>query len=308
MALLLFRQIASLFLIVAAGYVLTRLGILKSADSRTVSLICIYLAAPAVVLKSFQIELTEQIRDGFLLCLGAALLVHLLMLALGPLLARLGFDGVERASVGYSNSGNLIIPLVTALMGEEYIIYTSAFFSVQLLFVWTHGQAQVSGLAKPDWKKILTNCNLIAVVLGAALMILRIRLPEVLLTALGTAGGLLGPLSMLMVGILLAGTDLKAVFRTKKLYLIAALRLLVMPLVILALYRLLGSLFRVENLWTLLYISFLAASAPTASMITQLAQLHDRSPAYAGAINVMTTLLCILTMPLMTALYELVTA
>ena len=306
MALLLFRQIASLFLIVLGGFFLTRLRILKAEDSKTLSYLCIYLATPCVIVRAFQIELTPQVLSGFLLCVTAALGVHLLMLLLGPAWKRAGLSGVERASVGYANSGNLIVPLVTALLGENYLIYTSAFFSVQLVFVWTHGQAQVSGMVKPEWKKILTNCNLIAVAVGLALMLLHIRLPEVLMTSMSALSNMLGPLSMLMVGILLAGADLGAIFRNKKLYLIAALRLIVMPCIAMALYWLLGRVWPVENGRTLLYVSLLAASAPTASMVTQLAQLHDREPAYAGAINVMTTVLCIVSMPLMTALYELI--
>ena len=119
MALLLFRQIASLFLIVLGGFFLTKLRILKAEDSKTLSYLCIYLATPCVIVRAFQIELTPQVLSGFLLCVTAALGVHLLMLLLGPVWKRAGLSGVERASVGYANSGNLIVPLVTLLRKLE---------------------------------------------------------------------------------------------------------------------------------------------------------------------------------------------
>ena len=44
----------------------------------------------------------------------------------------LHLDAVEKASMIYSNAGNLIIPIVTAVLGKEWVIYSSAFLSVQL--------------------------------------------------------------------------------------------------------------------------------------------------------------------------------
>ena len=40
-------------------------------------------------------------------------------------------DAVEKASIVYSNAGNLIIPLVIAVLGEDKVIYASAFIAVQ---------------------------------------------------------------------------------------------------------------------------------------------------------------------------------
>ena len=56
---------------------------------------------------------------------------------------------------------------------------------------------------------------------------------------------------------------------------------------------------------SILLISLLAASAPAASNVTQIAQVYGHEGDYASAINVVTTLLCIFTMPLMVALYQL---
>ena len=55
---------------------------------------------------------------------------------------------------------------------------------------------------------------------------------------------------------------------------------------------------------TILLVSFLATTAPSAAAIVQMAQVYGGDSAYASKINVMTTLLCILTMPLMVMLYQ----
>ena len=54
-----------------------------------------------------------------------------------------------------------------------------------------------------------------------------------------------------------------------------------------------------------LLISLLAACAPSGTMVTQLAQVYGGDSEYAGAVNVLSTLGCIVTMPLLVALYQL---
>ena len=264
----------------------------------------IYLIVPCVIIKSFQIELTEEVRNGFLMAVAAAVLVHFCLLGLSFLFRRaLHLTGVERASALYSNAGNLIIPLVTAMLGEEWIIYASAFICVQQFFLWTHGQATLSGERGVNWKKLFLNVNLISIVLGLLLMLLHIWLPDILMSAVNSMAGAIGPVSMIMLGMLLAEADLKAILTNRRVYLISLLRLIVTPLLLLFVLKLAGFTGWVADGKTILYITFMAMITPAATTITQLAQLHRNQPEYASAINVMTTLLCMATMPLMTVIY-----
>lgn len=109
-------------------------------------------------------------------------------MALGIVLVRCGIvrsqdskvlklDGVEETSLIYSNAGNLIIPIVTAILGKEWVIYTSAFLSVQLFLLWSHAKMKLCGEKGIDLKKILTNINMIAIFAGVLLFLLRIQLP-----------------------------------------------------------------------------------------------------------------------------------
>ena len=54
---------------------------------------------------------------------------------------------------------------------------------------------------------------------------------------------------------------------------------------------------------SILLVTLLAAITPTASTIPQMAQLYDQDAAYASAINVMTTLLAVVTMPVFVYFY-----
>lgn len=303
LSLLLLKQIASLFLIAAAGFVLVKCRILSKEDSRVISVICIYLVFPCMIITSYQIELTESVRNGFLLAVAAGLVAQLVMLSSGIPLKLLRLDEVSRGSVMYSNAGNLILPLVSAVLGPEWVIYSTAFMCIQQVSMWVHLNGMIARQKKPEWKKIITNVNVLAIIFAILLMVFRIRIPAVVNTAMTSVGGLLGPMSMLLIGMLLAGEDIKATVKNPQVWLIALLRLIVLPLVVLVVLKLTTLAKLIPDGKMVLYVTMLGISAPAATMVTQFAQIHQNRPEYASAINVLTTLLCILTMPVMTEVY-----
>ena len=86
---------------------------------------------------------------------------------------------------------------------------------------------------------------------------------------------------------------------------VAFLRLIAAPLIVLCILKFSGLASLVPDGESILLISLLAASAPAASNVTQIAQVYGHEGDYASAINAITTLLCIGTMPLMVFLYQL---
>ena len=115
-ALLLMQQIAVLFLIMGLGFLIVKLGIVKTEDSRVLSMVTIYLVLPCVTIHAFQIEYSTKIRNGFLLAVAVAILIHVVLFVVCGILRKLlKMDEVETASLIYSNAGNLILPLVISL-------------------------------------------------------------------------------------------------------------------------------------------------------------------------------------------------
>ena len=149
-SLILAKKILSLFLVMALGIVLVRCGIVRSRDSKVLSMISLYLVMPCVIISSFQVKYQPEILNGLLLALATAVLLHLVLIVVVGFLGKvLKLDGVEEISLIYSNAGNLIIPIVTAILGKEWVIYTSAFLSVQLFLLWSHAKMkQCAGLEK----------------------------------------------------------------------------------------------------------------------------------------------------------------
>ena len=304
-SLLLVRKIVQLFLIMILGYVMVRLKVVKTEESVVLSKISLYLIMPAVILSAFQVDFKQEIREGLMLAFVAAVAIHILLLVIGHASGKLfNFEEIDVASIIYSNAGNLIIPIVTAVLGPEWVIYSTAFVSVQLIFLWTHCKLMFSKEKKPNVRKIILNVNMIAIFLGILSMVSGIRLPAMLNETLSSIGTMIGPFGMLITGMIVAGMDLKQIFTSKKVYVITFFRMILCPAIILLL-KLSNAGSLVDNGMEILLITFLATVTPAASTVTQFAQVHDKDAEYAGAINIMTTLVCIVTMPIFVVLYYL---
>ena len=136
-------------------------------------------------------------------------------------------------------------------------------------------------------------------------MILRIRLPQILGETFQSMGDMLGPAAMLITGMLAAGISLRKVLQNQRIYLVAVLRLLVVPGCLLLVFKGLMAAGVIAHGSYQILVTFFAVMTPAASTITQLAQIHNRNASYAGAINIVTTLGCMITMPILVWLYLL---
>ena len=117
---------------------------------------------------------------------------------------------------------------------------------------------------------------------------------------------MVGPASMIVTGMLIAGMNLRSIFTNKRIYFISLLRLMLIPATALVILKVSGLAALQKEGVKLLLVVFLAVITPSASTVTQMCQVYGNDSKYAGAINVMTTLLSIFTMPLMVLIYQTV--
>lgn len=288
------------------GFLAVKSKLMCADDGKSISRAMLYIISPCVIISSFQADFSGNIRQGLLLSLGVAIFIHFSFIVMTKLLGRpLGLTPVERASVIYSNCGNLLIPLVMSIFGPEWVIFVSVYLSFQLVLLWTHGITMLRGDSTLDLKRIFSNPTMIAIVFGLFLLFTGIKLPVILMDAVGTVGSMTGPCAMLVCGMIIAETDFRSIFRSRRLPMVVILRLVLYPvLMALALkYSHIGSF--VENGDTIVIIALLGASSPSATSIVNMAQIFTEDSKMASMINVSTTLLCIITMPLVLALYQL---
>lgn len=306
-SLLLMEEIIKLFVIMFMGYAVVKAGLMKSSESKSVSVIMVYLVIPCVILNAFQVEYTPDVQKGLLLACAAAVAVHILFLLLTAILKKpLHLDVIERATIIYSNAGILVIPLVQELLGQEYVIYSSAYIAVQLILIWTHCKNMLYEEDKLEWKKVLLNVNIISIIAGVVLFIFRIQLPSGAQDVLNMMNNMIGPLGMLLAGMVIAEVPLKTVFTRKRSYLSAALRLFIYPVFVLGLMKVIQTFASIQDSKQILLTVYLASITPACATVTSMAQLYDKDAAYSSSLYVLTTLLSIATMPVMVGLFEMV--
>lgn len=303
-SLILAKKIISLLLTLFMGVALVRCRILKPEDSKSLSVLSLYLIIPCLNLSAFQVEYTAQVRDGLIFTAIAALAAEgLMILAVEPLSRLLRLNAVEKTSAIYSNCGNMVIPIVSSVFGAEYVIYTMPYTCVQQFLFWSHCKMTICGDKRVELKKIFCNINMAAIFLGLIMLLAKVRFPELIDDAVSSVGDMVGPLSMIISGMLIGGMDIKKLLSYRRIWLVAAVRLLALPAMCLLIFKLCGMASFVANGETLLMITMLAASAPTAATVTQMAQVYGKDADYASACNVITTLLCAATMPVIMQLY-----
>jgi malate permease and related proteins len=309
MSLLLVQNILTLFLMMAIGFAIAKSKLLKPSDSKALSIASLYAIIPCTIVSSLQVERTPEVLQGALVALIGAVVSHLLFIALARLVkGPLKLDAAEQTSLAYTNCGTYIIPLVVMVLGQEYVIYCTVYLATFNAFMWTHARIVLGGRAGLKLRGLLLNVNMIAVYLGAFMFVTGLDFPPVVENAIDGISSMLGPAAMLAVGMVLAGVDLKMVRGYKKLPLVTVLRLLVFPLVLLALLKLtplawVASLS--SNGTTVLLVILMAGSAPSALVLAQLAQACKQDFTYCSAISVATLIFSIFTLPLMVFLYTL---
>lgn len=298
------EKLISMMIIAGVGFLTIRIGFLEERDTQQFAKLTMYVLGPCLIISAFKVELTPEKIRGYLLAMVFAVAAHLIFIAAAAILRRMRLFGmVEEMSVIYTNCGYLILPIISMTMGQEMVFYGSAYQLTFNLIFWTHGACRMQGTIRIDWKKLFLNPNILAILAGVFLVFTRIPLPGPVDTAVEMLAGAVGPVSMLVIGMVLAKGRLLRSFNLKKAFLVVLVRLIALPLLAMAALYACGFLTHHPEYIPAARISFLAIAAPPAGNVVQLAVLYDREPAKAGAYNMLGNLLCVLTIPLIDALF-----
>lgn len=297
------KKIAELFLILFTTAALVKTGVLKTEHSKVLSKLSLYFVTPCVIFNSFQKELTPEIWQGLLTAAALAVGFQVIFFILAAVLRRVWkATVVERASIVFTNVGNLIIPLVAFVKGQDWVIYTSAYILVFNVLFWTVGVKMFDGESAFSLRKALLNPNLLAIGAGLITLFARVPLPEPLALAFSDVAAMIGPLSMMITGMVVGGMTLKGMFANRRVFGVIFFRMVVASGLAVFAAVLVARFLPVDR--AIVLIPLLGALAPSGSNINQMAILYNKDAPYASAINVLATLSCIVTMPLWVMLYE----
>lgn len=287
------RQSIIMFVYMAIGGLLFQKGLITKEGSKSLANLLLYVVLPCVVVKSFCVARTPERTSGLLVSFLAALGILLLAMAVSHLLFKK--NPIDDFGAAFSNAGFMGFPLVAAVQGSEAIFYAAGFVALLNALQWTYGQSLISGdLSYRSPKAILKNPLVLSLLLGILIFCFELPVPAIASDLLAALAALNAPLAMVILGVYLAQTDARTLFNDPHLYVVAAARLVLIPLLTARMLKLLPAQY--AAIATTLVI---VAAAPIGSNVAVYAQKLGKDYAYAVRGVCLSTLLSAITMPLL---------
>lgn len=293
------EQVFIMLILIIVGFVLYKNNIITKSGTKDMSGILLNLVTPCVLIKAYQIDFNAEIVKELIMSFALSIFIHGVYIALSYIIWRFEKDDEKRINgifTGvYSNCGFMGIPLLAATMGDKGVLLGSAYLATFNILVWTHGLCMYGRSIKLlSVRNIIKNPGVIGVCLALVLFFARIRIEGPAKDIIGYFASLNTPLAMLLLGTYLARDNILKAFRSPGLYIVILLKLFAFPLISAAIFALLGT---DEFLATTLV---LCAACPAAAISAIFAEKFNLDTGYPSQIVSVTTLLSVLTLPLVT--------
>ena len=296
------KQVGILYILVAVGFICDKTGLFKEKTARLSNNLLFYIITPAVIVTAFMsMDNTPENYKKLLLAFAFAVTLQVV----GAIIAMPFFrdktkkdNQIFKFASNYGNVGYMALPLANAVLGAEGVFYCSVVVMVFNVFSFTHGIKIMTGEKNFDIKKLFINPGTIAVLIGLPLFIFGIKLPEIIDTPVDYLASLNTPLAMIFFGTYLANTDLKTMFNDKRIYLTALLKLIVLPLCMMGIFKIFGMT------GVLVPSIILSSSAPSANNTVMFAAKYDKDAPCASKVVALVSFMSIITMPVMIALAQ----
>lgn len=307
---LIFTDLAAKFMVGLTGFLMIRCKLCKKEVGKLIASYTLYFSGPCSLFNAYQREFSIQLLLRLGLAIGISVCIILLSMMMSFGVKKIfKIDEVSRASLVYSNNGSFTISLVNSLLGNEAVFYLSGYISANILMFFSFDFGKLSGRKKFSWKNLL-NPNVISIFAGLVCFIFSIKIPAVPINAIRTIAQMHGPLTMVMLGIAIGSCDIRKTFSKIPVWTLSIARLIIFPVIEIVILALCGITGNNHELYTMMNVLVIAASCPIANNILQ-ATLLNKSIAkqtldVATMSTVVSTCLCIISIPLMVMLYGVI--
>ena len=316
-------NVALLFIMMLPGIIMKKCKLAPDNFGKGISNIVLYIGQPALIFLAYVRPFDINILKNSAIVLGLSIVVHAIFTVAVLLLFKRAEDSARRMlrfATMFSNAAFMGVPLISAVLGAEATIYASVYNITFNMFLWTlgvyicAGDRDADGDGEPDSKrygkvpimKAIVHPITLAAFLGLLFFFLPIEgyIPKIVLESITMLKNLVAPLSMVVIGLRLAQMDLRGFFKDIHLYEFLALRHIILPLVVLLVMKLL-ILVGLPISYEVLMVTLILSAAPAATSATMFAEMYDCDAAYVSKLVAFSTLISVLTMPLIVTIATL---
>ncbi len=276
------NQIVFLGVLALCGIIAYRFKILQNSAKDVIEKFIFYVTLPLlIVTKLSSLSFTSEIlRNGALVILGTYVILFF-QLFVGRISAKFLRLKKPQAAIHqlHTTFGNIVFlgfPLLDALFpGGEAILYAALYQLAVNTVMWTYGVYKLNPATKEkgfkNLKKLI-NPNIIALCLGLIMMLLQIRLPQIIHAPLRGLGGTTLYLAIIYIGVLLAQTKIKNVFKQLDVYVMSFNKMFLLPTFFIFLF---GAIFQVLDIQmgnTAFYTLILESAMPGMAILVLMAK------------------------------------
>lgn len=293
-----FFQMLALLIMIGAGYGIARAGMMDEHTNNQMSNMIVNIFNPLLVLSSAvnSVGLISLDTVGTVGVIAMSMFLFFIVagMVLSPLFDK---DASQRKIFQmmfvFSNLGFIGIPVVTSILGAEYVVYVTEFLLAYTIVFYTYGITVMDGKFSLSSLKAMINPGTIACLTALAVIVLNIQVPDFMKTAISYLGNVTSPMALIGVGFTLAHSDLKRIFGEPRLYVFSVVKLLVLPLLMLPVLRL---FVQDDNLVPVCMVMF---GMPIGNMPLMVANQKGIDGTTCSASIILTTILCVITVPIL---------
>jgi malate permease and related proteins len=293
------QEMLVLYGMAGVGFIVRKTGILNEHANQVLTQLILFVTLPALILFSLDISFSSSIVPS----MAWLILMSVFILAASCLLAffmgryaRLPTKekAVYQSLIIFGNQGFIGYAVIYILFQQEGIIYLTLFNLCYLVLIWTYGvYLFTSNKQAINWRSIFLNPGILSTLTGLAILLTPLQFPEPVQNGLESVGKMTIPLSMMVIGSLIANVNLRGFLPSLKnsyLWKAAVVRLLVIPLLLVSF-----AFFSMPS--PLLNIAVIVSGMPSAPTTSLYAQKYGADPVFASFGVLLSTLLCVVTIP-----------
>lgn len=302
-----------LFVCIAVGFVLRATKILPENASKTIAKLETWVFSPALSFSTMATYCTvESLGTHAVNILFSCFVIAFSMAMAIPLAKRFIKNpsperGIYEYALTFANFGYMADPIVLALFGGEGLAYYKLFSLPGSIMVYTWGISVLvpKGTDRGSFLKKITNAPTIAMLLGiiVGLSGLGAYLPEFVSSSLNSLKGCMGPLAMILAGVTVANYSMKKMLKNKKIYTATALRLVILPAIIVGVVfgvkELINLIFTTDINNMVVYLAFFFTAMPLGLNTVVFPEAYGGSPETGAGMALISHTLCVLTIPVM---------
>ena len=293
-----FFQMLAILVMIGVGYFMTRVRMMDTHTNTQMSKMIVDVFNPCLMLSSAANSVglisLEMMGVTSLAAAGMFLIFIIAGMILSPF-----FDKKREQRMlfqlmfVFSNLGFIGIPVVSSILGPEYVVYVTEFLLIYTLVFYTYGVALMDGKFSVSSLKAMLNPGTISGVAAIVVIICGIQLPGFIKTSITYLGNVTSPMALVAVGFTLAHSDLKKIFCQPRLYVFSLIKLLVLPLAMFPLLKL------ITDNAALISVCMIMFGMPIGNMPLILGTQKGIDGTTCGAAIILTTLLCVFTIPIL---------